>query len=415
MLPWRHVARSTILVVFLFALSASIASAQKSRPAAEVIKEGAKNGGCDYDPYQKLQQLGVIGAGAQVVPRTVNGQPQEGIDIALACRVSKMFEHAGRCAKITSAYRSPQKQQSLCGSGRTGCAPPGTSCHQYGLAVDISGPCLQKLRQIAPQFQLIQNPIPGDPYHFQCAEHRGASRRSCTGPCNGGIAITPDPNALANAGNYSPSSSLANMFRQALGLNQQPQQPPPPPIQPQTVPQQQQPTQYFPPQGSNLGTATGSGAKEQSPVSALSPDSQKYLGINGSSQPPTSIADQLLELAYGTSSPSQPQNTGTTVPLILNPNDSGSLRAQPTTTAYIDPVSNNIPVGSLQPSQTFTSSDLAFAPELQHNTFGAEPTGVYAVLEAVKQTLLRALQILRPMGIRAALQGEDTLLEVYSE
>ncbi len=375
-----------------------------SEKTAELMK-----GGCEFNPYEKLQQLGVVSSGAEVAPKWVNGQPQAGIDPALACRLAKMFQSTGACAKITSAYRSAAKQQSMCGSGRTGCAAAGNSCHQYGLAVDISGSCLQRLRQIAPQFQLIQNPIPGDPYHFQCAEHPGAGRSSCKGPCNGGVVINPDPNALANATNYSPSSPLTDMFRQALGLNQQPPPPPPPPpAQQQPLQQAQQATQYFPSSQPTTNTGTPS-TGSPSPITALSTSSQQYLGVTdtGTAYQP-SVAEQLLQMAYGTAKQNPPQNTGTSVPLYLSPDDVGSVQVQneSSTTPY---VAQNAPVGTLQPSQTFTSQDLSYARPAQP-AYTPPSSGVFAVLETLKTLLLRLLEILRPMGIRNALQG-DTHVE----
>jgi len=358
----------------------------------------AMQGGCDGDPYEKLKPFITSG---NIVPKWMNGKPEAGIDPALACRLSKMLEAMkGRCnAKIISGYRSAGQQESMCGSGRTGCAPPGRSCHQYGLAVDLSTDCNRLLRQIAPQFQL------GFPYygiHVQCAEHKTASRSSCTGPCNGGIAINPDQNALANAGNYSPSSALSNMFRQALGMPQQPQQPPPPAPQ-QALPQQQQPTQFFPSTGQTSGSS-GAGTTGSSPVSALSPESQQYLGVTQTNQPQTSIADQLVQMAYGTTSTAtQPQNTGTTVPLILTANDTGTIQTAPTSAKDVVVTQQNS-IGSLQPAQTFTSSDLAYAPQAPAVT-RPQPTGVFAVLETMKSVLLRMLEILRPMGIRDAIQG----------
>lgn len=410
---YRTVAPLAALVVctllFFSSFQTSFAQA-KSRPAAEVVKEGAKNSGCDYDPYQKLYDLKVVASGANVSPNG-QGKPGKGIDVSLACRLSKFLEWAkeqGCAPMIISGYRTGAEQQALVNAGKTK-AGPGASCHNHGLAIDLQSRCSEKLNKAASQFQLASR-VRGypNPNHYQCLEHAGGGGRNsgCPGPCNGGIVISPDMNALANTGNYSPSSNLSNIFRQALGLNQQPQQQqPPPPIQQQPLPQAQQPSQYFPTSQTPTNTGTPT-TGTQSPVNALSPESQKYLGITGPSGYTPSIADQLLELAYGTTSQTPPQNIGTTVPVYLNPNDVGTVGVQnPTLVSTSSQTTQGPPIGTLQPSQTFTSSDLNFAPPLQL-TYAPPQTGVFVVLDTIKSILLRILEVLRPMGIRDALRED---------
>ncbi len=204
-----------------------------------------------------------------------------------------------------------------------------------------------------------------------------------------------------------PSSAFTSAIREALGLNQSPQQPPPPPppMQQQPLQQGQQPTQYFPQQ--TTGTPSSSGSSGQSPVTALSPTSQAYLGVTdtGDKYQP-SISEQLLQMAYGTTSQTPPQNTGTTVPLYLSPTDVGTVQVQnPNSVSTTSPVAQNVPIGTLQPSQTFTSQDLSYAPSVPQ-TYTPPPTGMFAIFETLKTILLRMLEILRPMGIRDALQGD---------
>lgn len=407
-----NLAKISIAISFLSFLISPVAYSAELKTVTvngmTVSEETAKamQGGCGYDPYEKLK--GFI-SGGNIVPKWVNGKPEAGIDPALACRLSKMLEAMkGRCnAKIISGHRSANQQESMCGSGRSGCAAPGRSCHQYGLAVDLSTDCNKLLRQVAPQFQL------GFPYygiHVQCAEHKTAGRSSCSGPCNGGIEINPDANALANAGSYSPSSGISNMFRQALGLPEQPQQPPPPPTPQQALPQSQQPTQYFPSSSGSAQPTSGSsgtsGSTGQSPVSALSPTSQQYLGVTQPTPYQPSISEQLLQMAYGTTTQNIPQNTGTTVPLFLNPNDIGTVQIQNPTPiqSTTSRAAQSPSIATLQPSQTFTSSDLNYAPRVQQ-TYTPPQSGVFAVLENLKTILLRMLEILRPMGISNAIQG----------
>lgn len=199
----------------------------------------------------------------------------------------------------------------------------------------------------------------------------------------------------------APSSPFTDTLRRALGLDAPKTQQPAPSVPQQTLPQAQQPTQYFP----SAGTAPTSGT-DNSPISALSTSSQKYLGITSTgNQSQTSIADQLIQMAYGTSTQAAPQNTGTTVPLYLNPNDVGVVQIQSqsvSTTSYASQEA-----GSLHPSQTFTSHDLNSAPRI--DTTNAPLSNTFAFLETLKGILLRVLEILRPMGVRGAFQSDEHL------
>lgn len=206
------------------------------------------NGGCDYNPYELLLQKWAKGRN-DIAPR---GGNTGGINMALACRLTKFFkavEEKGCSVKIISGYRSAALQGSMCGSGRSGCAAAGRSCHQYGLAVDVSGSCIDWMRMAAPQFKL------GFPYygqHIQCSEHRVAACSPQTPPCDGSAAINPDLSALPPPSdvpnNYfspppggnpnitddgvrppsqqSPLAPLTNAIRNLLNPPQQPQQTP---------------------------------------------------------------------------------------------------------------------------------------------------------------------------------------------
>lgn len=156
------------------------------------------NGGCESDPYQALAKYGCTRQN-ECVPAGQNGQG--GINSGLACRLVKLFDAAARAGcspRINSAYRSAAKQASMCGAGRSGCAPAGRSCHQYGLAVDVS--CADMLRRMAPQFQL-HFPYWGP--HIQCIEHRTAGCSPSTPPCKGGGPIS-DPGQAGPQGQQPP-------------------------------------------------------------------------------------------------------------------------------------------------------------------------------------------------------------------
>lgn len=154
---------------------------------ATASDKGILNGGCDTDPFQALAKYGCTRQN-ECVPSGPNGQG--GINSGLACRLSKLFDAAARsgCSpRINSAYRSAAKQASMCGGGRSGCAPARKSCHQYGLAVDVN--CVDVLKRLAGQYQL-HFPYWGP--HIQCIEHRQAACSPSTPPCKGGGPIS-DP------------------------------------------------------------------------------------------------------------------------------------------------------------------------------------------------------------------------------
>lgn len=203
------------------------------------------SGGCEYNPYAVLESRYKKSGQISAVSFAGTGTLKQGIDPALACRLTKLFkaaEERGCSVKIISGYRSAQLQEDMCGAGRSGCAPAGASCHQYGLAVDVTSACIGWLRAAAPQFQLVF-PYYGD--HIQCAEHPRASCSPQTQPCNGGIKIMPDltriprPDQVPNT-YFVPPAAVQNPFSNPNTPFMQPPPPPPvPPQQQQTPPQQQ--------------------------------------------------------------------------------------------------------------------------------------------------------------------------------
>ncbi len=201
------------------------------------------NGGCGSNPYDMLQSGGFIGGG-QVRPvssgSSGSADPalRQGIDPALACRLFKFFEATkakGCTVKIISAYRSAQQQEDMCGTGRSGCAAAGRSCHQYGLAVDVQTSCIGWMRAAAPQFQLV---FPYYGQHIQCAEHPVAACSTNTKPCNGGVKITPDLSRIPNPSQipdsyFVPPPAATNPFSSSNSF--MPNAPvPPPPYSPQS-------------------------------------------------------------------------------------------------------------------------------------------------------------------------------------
>lgn len=370
-------------------------------------------GGCDSDPYKALEKFN---KGAQLRPVQSGNSFRNGIDSALACRVSKMLQFAeqqGCRATIGSkgGYRSPDLQRNMCGGGSTGCAAAGTSCHQYGLAVDISAPCLGWLKQIAPRFHLVKPPISGDPYHFQCEEHPRGSRRSCTGPCNGGLAITPDLSnvpPMSYGPGYSPSSGLANAMRNFLN----PQPSPGPSTPSQALPQSQQFLQQAPPLGSQNTTPYTPGTC--APQFYCKDDIYYYRS--------STCVDQVYQKCPAGCSSSSNTCASTSTSETLSAFDQIGLIAEPTTTdvGAVSDLLFELTIGgediaTLQDETTQTRSlppdnSYGAAPPISQQTFVSgdlrysqaeyqpQLSALQRTLATMKDTLLRVLAYLRPFG-----------------
>lgn len=96
------------------------------------------------------------------------------------------FKLTGNRVKLNSAFRDPQKQQELYAEyiarGKTGMpvAPPGTSKHEFGKAVDVQNYGDPNLVAAFNAHGLRQT-VPRDPVHFEEARHEG----SFSGPSSG--------------------------------------------------------------------------------------------------------------------------------------------------------------------------------------------------------------------------------------
>lgn len=356
------------------------------RPADIVILQG----GCEFNPYPILESRYKANNNVRITPRG-DGDGLNlagGINPSLACRLVKFFEYAEknqgcRNIKIISSYRSAQQQENLCGDGGTGCAPAGKSCHQYGLAIDVSSSCTEWMRSFlgkknpnsvgAQQFQL-HFPYSGD--HIQCIENIGASCNPNTRGCDGKASIVPD---LSVARRPSPTNVFSNAVRQWLS----PQQP-------------QQPQQVV------TATPSQPASASQNPLTAFE-EPQTIGGVSGQLNMTTSsttngVADRLESLAFPTTT--QTGSTATTVPLVISGAQAVQLspRQQTTTTpGYVGP-------GTISPSQnTFISGDLSWqgAPQVSPPV-----TGFQATLANVRAILERILAFLTPFNARYVINGE---------
>ncbi len=124
------------------------------------------------------------------------------LDPEFACRLAAFFK-AANCGQIYSAVRSRADHARISGNsngaGRPGVNSFATSCHTYGLAVDVSG-CYQK-RGLMAQYKLH---FPYNTTHIQCIEHRRPSCSPQTKTCSGGKGRGTVADVLGQGGGAPP-------------------------------------------------------------------------------------------------------------------------------------------------------------------------------------------------------------------
>ncbi len=112
---------------------------------------------------------------SHVVPPTLGGASQQGLAPALQAALARAQALLGTVVPITSGYRSPARQAALYANRHNNpypVAPPGTSRHELGLAVDVPLSFVPRLRSVAAQVGLC-HPYPvSDPIHFELCARR---------------------------------------------------------------------------------------------------------------------------------------------------------------------------------------------------------------------------------------------------
>ena len=375
------------------------------------------NGGCDFNPYPILEGSFKTGSGVQITPSSTGGDLKDGINPALACRIVQFFRFAqtqGCTFKIKSAYRSAQTQanvcKSICGNpgGCTGsakCGVPGNSCHQYGLATDITSTpqCMSWAQKIlgvgntgavgAQQFKIFF-PMPSDAIHLQCIENTVGACSVSTKACDGSIRINPDLSGIPGP-QSSPSSQLSDAIRRAMG--QQPPPPPQPPMQPQPTlpPQPALPVQPTLPTQS----PSSSVSSQITPISDII-NTNTNTNTNTKSTSTIDLIDEFLNPV------SDSIDIGTAVDIALNPDTSDATSLDAKRPASINASGTLAMYQTVSVPQTFTSNDLANSPVAGYVT--GENTFMLRLLETMKNTLLLALSYLKPFGgyPQAQLYGE---------
>jgi hypothetical protein len=106
-----------------------------------------------------------------------------GLNPRLAAEVSRLIDAAHGAVHIVSGYRTYQEQEKLWEDAlakygnaqiaRRWVAPPGTSMHERGLAVDLGGDMELAVRLIARLHLPLWRPLSNERWHFELVGSRG--------------------------------------------------------------------------------------------------------------------------------------------------------------------------------------------------------------------------------------------------
>jgi len=115
----------------------------------------------------------------------VTGKSLEGVNPALASAFLAAVKDYGKPVRVNSAVRSKEEQEVLWNKKQRGeikypVAPPGTSLHEKGLAIDINEAIAEDMdRKGILAKHGLNRPVPGDPVHIQLM---GTSKHKGEGP-----------------------------------------------------------------------------------------------------------------------------------------------------------------------------------------------------------------------------------------
>ena len=304
-----------------------------------------------------------------------------------ATRLAKMLKAAPMNINILSAYRSPKAQR---------CANPKVtnSNHTKGLAVDM-GWDQNSCSSAACQWILKNGPTYGIWIRMKYAPEW--NHLEPTGAVAGGLGA-----GTGNDSSVPPPSQLSDQIRRALGMQPPPPPQPPLPPQPQLPAQPQSQSQTTLPAQPTLPaqTTTSSEYPQVKPVSDIINTNTNTSNNTNTNTKSTSTATSTWDLIDAYLNPvSDSIDIGKAVDIALNPDTSDATALEPgqdpsrmgaTGTLVLSP--------SVNAPQTFTSSDLAKNPIVSGAT--GQNTFVLQMLETMKNTLLLALNYLRPFGGR---------------
>ena len=286
---------------------------------------------------------------------------------------------------ITSGYRSEAEQNSIISRG-DGATQVKTACgsyHPWGLAADFNNNSRQMSAWMRANARTFGITTIGewDFHHFQDGQGKYGQCGVCSSG-SGGNGLLPDSSG--------GGGSLSDQIRKALGMQQQPPPPPPPPPQQQpTLPPQQTPTDQSPPP---TQSPTSTAQKQPTPISDLI-NINTNDNTNKSTSSPTSTIDLIKEFLDPVS---DSIDIGKAVDIDLNPDtsDATSLDARKPTSTRVAATSSAY--GNLNVPQTFTTGDLSKG--VVSGYIVGENTFMLRMLDAMKNTLLLALNYLKPFG-----------------
>lgn len=196
-------------------------------PNTEILQAVGESSGatCDVSKAYTYLQSKTSGNGWKVTPNVRDGN--KGLDPEFACRLARFFSATG-CGTIFSAVRDRSDTLRACGTlnGRSGCNAYGNSCHNYGLAVDVSG-CYQ-YKNVMSRYGLH---FPYNQTHIQCVEHARPQCSTQTRTCSGRPASVSIDDVIGQGGSNVGSGgrgsdegrqdSILESFLKKIGLSSQ--------------------------------------------------------------------------------------------------------------------------------------------------------------------------------------------------
>lgn len=357
----------------------------------------------------------------------------EGLDgkfSVCAAKFLKAAQGAGINVCVREGARSVEKQNQYVARGVIACKKGAMCEHPRGIAIDVNvrpntNGCAsyRTLHQSAAQFGVVFYLGCRDAYHF--VPTKG-------GDCSGGGVIQPetDYDFPQYYTAQAPTSRISDQFRQALGM--QPQQPQQPSIPSSATPAASPVTSSLPlptqsqfcmPEykcsgntllyqnsfcATQVSQMCSAGCRNGACVAATSSENTN----TNTNTNATSTIDIIGELG-GVRATSTSVGTSTPLQLILGLSQNQATATGQGSTRTVALLATGS-IASLQivgAQQTFTS------PNLNQNvsTWGApqSQSGLFAVLESMKNVLIKALEYLRPFRYSQsriqAIDGHDTV------
>ena len=160
--------------------AAALAGAAAGRSAADELARanGAelldfKEIGNDTEVRVRLGVAEAVGRARRTGDRDGGGGgagATKGLAAAMRAALARAEQLLGRAVPITSGYRSTEAQAQLYANRAANpypVAPPGSSMHERGLAIDVPADFVPQLLAVAPKAGLCQPYPADDPIHFE--------------------------------------------------------------------------------------------------------------------------------------------------------------------------------------------------------------------------------------------------------